>query len=191
MSAVYVAGITRAMRAAGLLEQVLAKVSPETRRIVDNPYGARWHPARYGAELITAVLELAGPKAVEDLVFRVARESFGNIVGTMVRIAVSVADPSPSTVFSQIDRALASATQGIVATWEKTDDHSGTMHFEYPVVAPPFTDFTWRGSLRFMFELAGVEGDIAPCERDDGGRTLHFPITWKTPASAQRYLPAK
>lgn len=178
-SAVYLAGLSKAIRAAGLLDRVLPKLSAETRRIVANPYGERWHPAVYGTELATAVLEVAGPQTLEDLTFVLARDSFGPILGPMLKVALALSGAKPTVVFGRVDQSIRSAVQGVSATWTATGERSGVVSFEYPMVAPGFTDISWRGGLRFMFHLVGVEGTIAPCERVDGGRVLRFALTWK------------
>ena len=164
-SAVYLAGLSRAIRSAGLLARVLPRLSAATKHIVENPYGQRWHPALYGTELATAVLDVAGPQALEDLTFALARESFGPILGPTLKVALALSGAKPTTVFARIDQSIRSAVQGVSATWTPSGEQSGAVCFEYPMAAPRFTDYSWRGGIRFMFHLVGVDGSIAPCER--------------------------
>lgn len=178
-SAVYLAGLGKALRGAGLLEQVAPRLSVATRRIIDNPYGERWHPASHSAELCTVVLEQFGPQTLEDIAFVVSRDSFGPILGPMLKVALTLSGVSPATIFGRINQSLMPVVQGVSATWRSDGAQSGVVAFEYPMVAPPFTEVSWRGGLRFMFLLVGLEGTIAPCERLEGGRVLRFAVSWK------------
>jgi hypothetical protein len=177
-SAVYLAGLVKSIRVAGLLEPVLAKVPPETRAIADNPYGQRWHPWQHGAALATAVVEVAGPQALEDITFVMARDSFGPILTPMLKVALTLMGMSPAAVFSRVDQSIKPAVQGVTARYDSTGPTSGAVSFEYPVVPPAYADTSWRGGLRFMFHLVGLEGRIAPCERLEGGRVLRYALTW-------------
>ncbi|MCU0697438.1 MAG: hypothetical protein MUC96_13005 [Myxococcaceae bacterium] len=177
-SAVYLAGLVKSIRAAGLLEAVLERVPPETRAVVDNPYGQRWHPWTHGAALATAVLELAGPRALEDITFVMARDSFGPILTPMLQVALTLMGMSPASVFSRVDQSIKPAIQGVTARFDATGPTSGAVSFEYPTVPAPFADTSWRGGLRFMFHLVGLEGRIGPCERLEGGRVLRYAVSW-------------
>lgn len=178
-SAVYLAGLVKAIRSAGLLDAVLARIPPETRQLVDNPYGQRWHPWQHGAALATAVLDVAGPQALEDVTFVMARDSFGPILTPMLKIALTLMGMSPASLFTRVDQSIRPAVQGVTARWERTGEHTGLVSFEYPIVPPPFADTSWRGGLRFMFQLVGLEGQIAPCERRESGRVLVFAVSWR------------
>lgn len=177
-SAVYLSGMVKAARSAGLLDPLLPRLTDEARAAIAAPHSKRWHPSRVTTELTTALLETAGPIALEDLAFVVARDSFGPIVGSMAKVALTIVGASPATLFTRLDQSIQTAARGVKVSWTPTDAKSGVIVVQYPVVPPRAVEITWRGAIRFAFHLVGVPGSIADAVRDANDTALRFGVSW-------------
>lgn len=138
---VYEARAVKAIRAAGVIAPAPARLSPSVGA------RSRSHPSQDTTELTSAVLELMGPRGLEDAAFIIARHSFGPIVGSMTK----------------------------VPSWQSTGPGSGLVSSRYPV-PPLVVDVTWREPLRFVFDLVGVKGEIIAAMRQAGGTEVQFTV---------------
>lgn len=177
-SAVYLGGLVKAAREAGLLERVTPRVSGEVRAAIAEPHAKRWHPSQVTAAFTQAVLDEAGADALEDLSFTVAKDSFGPIVGSMAKVTLTLFGVSPATLFQRFDQSIQAAAKGVRASWRETGPRSGALTVRYPGSPPRPVETTLRGAIRFAFHLVGTRGTIAPAVREPDGLSVRFDVSW-------------
>lgn len=177
-SAVYLGGLVKAARDAGLLERVLPRVSDEVRAAVADPHSRRWHPSRVTVGLSEAILEEAGAQALEELSFVVAKESFGPIVGSMAKVTLTLFGVSPATLFQRFDQSIQAAAKDVRASWRETGPRSGALSMRYPGSPPRPVETTLRGAIHFAFHLVGTRGTISPAVREPDGVSVRFDLSW-------------
>lgn len=176
VSAMYVSGLLKALKEHGLLEQVLAGVSPATRAVAAAPFKQRWHPGTVTEELSFAVPRLADAQRLEDVTYEMAKRSFGPIVTPMIKVAMALTGSSPATIFSRLQEATDVAVRGLDITWLPLGPTRGEVKVGYPWPIPAEVEPVWRGTLRFAFELARTDGRVEKATLTD--RTVTLPVAW-------------
>lgn len=176
-SAVQVAGLFKQVKLKGLDAKALAKCSPATRAVFENPWSARWHSGETLTEFSRVVVELVGREGFADLNYDMARASFGPILRPMIQVALAITGRSPATVFARVPSSLESALRNVVSTWEPTGKTGGVLRFAYPCVIDPDTEWAWRGAIRFIGELSGTPARIDEAKLIDGS-ALQFTLSW-------------
>lgn len=165
--------ILRFLEAQKLTAQVEAKVSPETRALMQKPpWALAWLPARPIDEIETAVLTLLGRKGCVDLGLALGRGMGGTLLQPLLRTALTLFGSKPETVFSNLDRFFSLSTRGLSFSWEPIDARTGLVKV---VLAggdlPQAPLHVLQGSLHYAFELTGSAGSIGDVEIVANGLT--------------------
>ena len=176
-SSVQVAGLLKQVKARGLDAKVLARCTPATRLVFENPYSARWHSGEALVDFSEATVAVAGPAEFEALNFDMAHASFGPILKPMVQVALAITGRSPATVLGRMPASIEQALRNVKCVWTSSDKNGGTLSFTYPCPIQPDTEHAWRGALRFVAELSGQPVRVDTCELRDGN-SLHFKVSW-------------
>lgn len=177
VSAMHVAGMGKALEKVGQLAAVLQQVSAATRAALERPYDARWHPGAVLVETSDALLALGGAPALEAMTYEMTRQSFGPVLRPLISVALALTGNDPAAIFSRVGESLKVAMRGVDVTWEPAE-RSGMLSLTYPVPLPPDSVASWRGVVRFLFELARCDtGQLAHHERVNGLRTLKLRLT--------------
>lgn len=156
VSSVNVGSMAKALAASGRAAEVFALLSPETRAAWERPHDQRWHPGKVAIEGWSAIVKVGGPSWLEELNYRVTRDSFGPIVGPLVKIGLALSGSSPATIFSRLGDVTSVALRGVQFQWTAGVPTGGTEVLRYPVDMPPdVVEFGWRGILRVGSELTG------------------------------------
>lgn len=178
VSGMHVAGLAKALEKLGYLPGVLARVSEATRAALERPWDARWHPGAVLVEASDAVVALEGGLALEAMTYEMTRQSFGPVLRPLISVALALTGNDPAALFSRVDESLKVAMRGVDVTWER-EGRGGTLSLTYPIPLPPDSVASWRGVVRFLFELARCStGRLAHHELLNGLRTLRLRLTW-------------
>ena len=179
VTAVYVSGFKKALQDLGLLEQVVAKVRPETKDVLDAPFSARTHDADVLRDLSDVLHALAGVETFQKHSYLMARDSLGKILTPMFKVALALTGRSPATLLSRVPDSVHQALRGVKATWLPDGDKAGVLRVDYPEPVTPVAADGWRGTLRFLFELIeGVPARIVKIETLNEVRTLAIHVQW-------------
>jgi hypothetical protein len=179
VSAMQVAGFAKALGTLGLAEQVRARVAPSTLAALNQPYGARWHPGQVVVDVSDAIVAVGGPSALEAVTYEMTKQSFGPVVRPLLSVMLALTGNSPASLFSRLHQTVGVAMRGVEVDWAATGERGGTLSLTYPITLPPESLNTWRGVVRFLFELAKCEtGSVARHELINGGRTLRMWVEW-------------
>lgn len=177
---VTVQGIVKALKARGWYETVVAKLTPSTREILEQPMSASFHPGTALDEVYDVLGAVQNPEAVETLLYDSTRDSMAGIAGPLAKLFLITIGATPRTLFSRFETLLSSGTRGFVSKWEDTGPKSGrlTISTEHP--APLIGDHAWKGLLRFLFDFAGAKNArITALPRTNERRSAHFDLAWE------------
>lgn len=176
--AVTVDGVVKVLRGMGVLEQIVARASAESRRVLEDPHCARLHPGSVMDEAFTILSSLLGTEAVAQVMYRATQASLAGIAGPLGRLFMTMMGGGPGPLLQRFDTLASSGTSGFKATWYPTGDHAGRMHITAAEVTPPVAEFAWQGTLQYLLVFASVEGRVTPLPREDGGLTLVLEVAW-------------
>jgi hypothetical protein len=176
--AVTLHGVIKALRARGLYDQVLARVSEPTRLALGNVVDQRYHPGTVLDETLGLVAELSGVTAVEEVMATVSRDSLAGIAGPLAKLFMTMAGGGPRPVLERFDTLISSSTRGFSSAWTQRDATSGSLTITTDVVTGAIAEHSWKGSLEYVLTFAGVKGTVTILPRTDQGRALHFELSW-------------
>ena len=177
LSSVNLAGLAKALDASGRRAEIDALLSPSARAALADPHSARWHPGKLAVEMWMAVVKLGGPKWLEELNYEMTKKSFGPIVGSVVKIGLTLSGSSPATVFSRLDNLVSVALKGLQFEW-KPRAQGGVETITYPCAMPrEAVEAGWRGIIRVGGEMTGktIRVDRFEPETD---RRFRFEVSW-------------
>jgi hypothetical protein len=179
VTAVYVSGFRKALVDLGLLAQVVARLQPATRAVLDSPFSARTHDADVLRDLSDTLHALAGAETFQKHAYLMARDSLGKILIPMFKVALALTGRSPATLLARVPDSVNQALRGVKATWLPDGPSGGVLRVDYPEPVTPVASDGWRGTLRFLFELIeGMPARIVRIDEKNALRTLEILVAW-------------
>lgn len=179
VSAMHVAGMVKVLDRLGYTARVQEKVSGATRAALERPYDARWHPGAVLVEVSDAVIALEGGPALETMTYEMTKSSFGPVLRPVISVALALTGNDPASVFSRVRDSLKVAMRGVDVHWDPDGKQAGALSLTYPMALPADAVASWRGVVRFLFELSKhPEGQLAHHELVNGARTLKLRLEW-------------
>jgi len=179
VTAVYVSGFRKALVDLGLLEQVVARIPPATKAVLEAPFSARTHDADVLRDLSDALFAVAGSAVFQQHAYLMARDSLGKILVPMFKVALALTGRTPATLLSRVPDSVHQAMRGVTATWLPDGPSGGVLRIDYPEPVAPVAEDGWRGTLRFLFGLVeGTPATISKVERLNDGRRLSIHVVW-------------
>ncbi len=167
----------------GLLDEVKAKLSPESRRVLEKlPFPFAWQP---GAPLeeIEQVLYAKSPALPYDLGFAAAKFLSGNVVAPVFKMALSLFGQTMETIFGNLDRFYSMVVRGFNFRYEPSGAKQGTIFVKISGgPAHPSLFLQLKGNLHMMYGLVGVTGTIedpAVLRSDDTGADISLAVRWE------------
>jgi hypothetical protein len=151
----------------GLLEQVRAKVSDETReKMLKPPSPLSWMASKSIDEIQVAIGELAGRPLLVEFGALSARAFGGSMIQPVIRAAFLLFGETPAAAFANLDNFFTLATRGISFRWRQVTGKEGVVEARFAGADTPQAAFhVLQGSLQFVFEISGAKGgEIDPAE---------------------------
>lgn len=176
VSATYLDANLKAIREAGLLDTVLARLSPELKAAAQSPYGQSWWPGTVNEGLIAALCAAHGERAVEEVGFLSVQRSVGPLVMPFLKVLLAVTGADPATIFSKLGQFSSSSTRGVTIDWKLGTGQQGDLTIVYPSAVDPSVKPLWRGGLRCGLTMLKRQGRVD--DRHVDARTLRYQISW-------------
>lgn len=176
VSSIRLAGLASELKHQGLLQRVLVHCQPETRAAVDVPHLRRSHSGHLLIDLNDAIVRETGTGGLERLNYAAMKAAYSGIARSLVAITMTLTGRSPGTLFARLPDTSKRVLIGVDTTWSSAGGSSGVVAVEYPDDVPAHTEFAWRGSLKFVSELAGSTVRIERVEASP--RRFEFHLAW-------------
>ena len=171
----HVNGIAKAAAKLGYTG-VIPTLSPEAQKAFADPYAQRWHPGSVMFDFSNALVALHGPDALETHSYEMTKSSFGAALRPLISVALALMGGNPSALFARVGDGLSLALRGVRVKWRGEDR---TLTIQYPSPLPDAAVASWRGVLRFLFELAKhPEGRLEAHTFSADRRTLTLVLGW-------------
>ena len=77
-----------------------------------------------------------------------------------------------------VRQAMGEAMRGLDITWKPDNVSSGLLQIRYPRPVAPHVEGSWRGVLRYIFEVTQATGRIEKSHHTPAGNTLQYLVAW-------------
>jgi hypothetical protein len=149
------------LKARHLTDGVRARVPERVRRAIENPPPPQcWLPSQNVDEIVRAVQELGGPPIVVQLGKYVARQMAEGRLKPVIACIYAVLGKSPTAMFRTLNVSFSLAVRGM--SFRYAGDFV-IVHYRGGHV-PDGAFHALRGSLLYIFELTGVNGQVGEPE---------------------------
>ena len=182
LSASYMNGLVHSVRDAGMLEGILVGLPADLRSAYLRPAMQPWWDAHFGEQLVVAVNQQFGERAVEQVGYGVVVDAIGPIASPKIQ-AMLATGATTQTFFAQIEQFIALAVRPVTATWTHLGEGKGLLEIHYPQSVLPEIPVLWRGAIRYVFEITRVQGKIDREQQPQPGH-LSYEVSWTASAPA-------
>ena len=178
VSGAYIDAVLRPLRQSEKFEALKKRLEPRARAMVLNPWAETWHPARDLEALGEAAIAVMGPSAFEEASYAAVKDRFAPIVLPMLKSTLASSSRSPAAVLSKLGASVKVAMRGLDITWKPDNVSSGLLQIRYPRPVAPHVEGSWRGVLRYIFEVTQATGRIEKSHHTPAGNTLQYLVAW-------------
>jgi len=186
VSAAYVDEMLKPVKAAGHFEALLADLGPRTAQMVVKPWSEPFHPARLTEALGEHIVKIAGEAFYAEMTYLTVKNKFGPILRPL--LTSTIKKGTPAGFFSRLEGLVDSAIKGVGLRWDKKSELNGTLWIFYPRVVSPVVEHSWRGVIRYVYELTQRPGKIDDFQIAASGNVLEYRVSW--PPEEQKPPPA-
>lgn len=177
-SGVGLKALVEVLRARPDVEQVLSRVSPETRAALDKPSLSKWHDGGVVFDVTLAMDAVMGGDAIEHVYYEHVRRSIGPLMAPFVKIALSLAGKDPRTIYKRMDEMMGSMVKGVSTRWDERAPTSGVLTLTHRDEVKVPSIRAWAGVLRYPFDLCEVKGTLTPRLEGFDGHHLVYELSW-------------
>lgn len=177
-SASYVDALLRALGRSAL-PGVIEVMDPIALPMVQDVYGEPWHPAVQLEAFGAAMLQARGPEAFEELTYRAMKDRFGAIVLPMLKRSLETTGRSPTAILGNLSGVIEVGLRNLDLKWKAAaDGKSGSLYITYPRPVAAHVDHSWRGMLRYVFEVTQATGRVADFDHSPNGKIVTYRLEW-------------
>ncbi len=177
VSSAFVDSIVRGLRKTEHFEAIMAALGPEAAKLVNESWSAPWQPGRFYVELGAAAVQVLGEGPFEALSYAAVKDRFGPIVLPMLTSTLAKTNRSPAAVLSKLNELVKVAMRGLDILWEPAAENGGVLQIRYPLPVGAHLGTSWRGVVRFIFEVTRP-GTIQAAHHTPDGKTLQYRLAW-------------
>ncbi len=171
----------RSIQSMGLLEEVRPRVSPETRKLLDNPpLAGVWMDGFAVEDLNLAVSQLRGLDILPAISARAMATGMTPILRPVVEGMMRLFGMSPAALFSRLPTISRSSVRGIEFMWKGETDQTGVMAVRLPRPdAGLHVLYPFCGSFEHTCAVCGRKGTVSKPEvTRDAHTTARYRISW-------------
>jgi len=96
----------------------------------------------------------------------------------MVKSTLASSNRSPAAVLSKLEALVKVAMRGLDIIWKADGPQGGLLQVRYPRPVAPHVEGSWRGVLRYLFEVTQSTGRIEKSLQTPTGNTLQYLVSW-------------
>jgi hypothetical protein len=169
----------------GVADGVLAKVSPETRAMIEKPpFPFSWRSSQPLEEIERTLFDLpCGRDLCADLGLAASLDLCGSMMQSLVRMAFTLFGQTPATLFSNADLFFRMVTTGLGFRYEAWTEKAGVVWATIAggdVHGSLFEQI--RGNLSGAYPLCSVRGEVGlpEVQRHDAESALvKYAVRWE------------
>lgn len=158
--------------------QAFAAMKPETRAALQNPSSASWHDGSVVIDAAEAVERFAGEDGVVAMNETAVKQSLGPLMAPFLKVTLALFGGSPETIIKRMNDSIGTVMKAVTTVWTSTGPKSGRLVITYRDDVRPVSWPCWKGSLRFIYDLCGVTGDITPVKDAASPKQIVFDCRW-------------
>ena len=157
--------------------KAFAEIPPASLQILENVWSDAWHPATHLEAFAAAVVKVHGPETAEELAYRAMKDRFESIIMPMLKRSLETSNRSPAAILSRLGGLVEMGMRGLDILWED-EKQGGILQIKYPRGVTSTVDLSWRGVLRFVFEVTQSTAKIVEFFHSETRTTLQYKIVW-------------
>jgi hypothetical protein len=167
-----------------VLEDVKAKVSPDTRKLLEKPpFAFAWQEGAPLEEIERVLYTMPkGRELCVDLGHAAGRQLSGSVVKPVLKMAISLFGQTPASLFANLDRFFSMVVRGFNFRYEERAPREGVVYAEIAGGGVHESLFDQlRGNLMTVFDLCSVKGDVGEPQvvrHDDAGAVVGLAVRW-------------
>ena len=180
VSGAYVDAVLRSLKTSPHFAALKRKLDLPVLAMVENPWSETWHPALHMEALGDAAIAAIGGAAFEELAYGAVRDRFGPIVLPMLKSTLASSNRSPAAVLSKLESVVTVAMRGVGISWkpEPESPNEGLLQINYPRPVAAHVEGSWRGVLRYVFEVTQATGRVERSRQSPTGNSLQYLVSW-------------
>jgi hypothetical protein len=166
----------------GLLEEVKAKLTTSSRKMLEKPpFAFAWQDSG-PLEEIEKVLYARSPELVVDLGHAAGDQLSETVVAPVLKMALSLFGQTPGSMFGHLDRFFAMVVRGFSFEYQPNTAKTGTVVARIEgsgVHASLFEQI--RGNLLTVYDLCKAKGSVGAVEvvrHDHTGAEIRLLVRW-------------
>ncbi len=159
-----------------------AELAPKTKEVLENVWSEPWHPALHLEAFAEAVVKAHSPEVLEELSYRAMKDRFESIIMPMLKKSLQTSNRSPAAILSRLSGLVEMGMRGLDILWED-EGNGGILQVKYPRAVSSTVDHSWRGVLRFIFEVTQSTAKVVQFWHSETRATLQYKITWPAPGA--------
>ena len=167
----------------GLLEEIKAKLTAPSRKMLEKPPFAFAWQASAPLEEIERVLYARSPGLVADLGHAAGKQFSTTLVAPVLKMALSLFGQTPASMFGHLDRFFSMVVRGFSFQYEPGTAKQGAVlaRIEGGEIHRSLFEQI-RGNLLTIYDLCNVKGSVGDAEvlrHDGGGAEIRLPVRWE------------
>lgn len=175
VSAAYIDSLVRVVRLTGRLPEV-EKANPRVSQLVSQAWSNTWQPALTLEAFTESVAAVLGEPFIEEMAYQAMKQRFGGIVLPLLKRSVAA---GPAMLFARLDSVVKVAIQGAALSFVPEGESAGLFTVAYPRPVPALTSGSWRGVIRYVFEVTGkATGRIDAQAHTSKGKVFEYRVAW-------------
>lgn len=178
VSGAWVDAVLRPLRTTEHFPAIKAKLTPPVLAMVNSPYDETWHPALQVEALVEAAISVVGAGTYESLAYAAVKDRFGPIILPMLKSTLASSNRSPVAVLNKLESAVKVAMRGLDILWKADNETSGILQVRYPRPVAAHVEGSWRGVLKYIFEVTQTTGRVERSRHSEAGNTLQYLVSW-------------
>jgi hypothetical protein len=178
VSGAYVDAVLRSLRGSPHFTAIKEKLHPDALALVNNPWSDPWHNALNMEAIGDAAIAAIGGPAFEELAYLAVKERFGPIVMPLLKSTLAATNRSPAAVLSKLESMISVAMRGVEISWKADSPTEGVLQVSYPRPVAAHVEGSWRGVLRYVFEVTQATGRVERSRQSPTGDMLQYQVSW-------------
>lgn len=176
--AVTVQGVVQVLRTLGYLDDILTRVTPDTKAVLEQPHNKRFHPGKVLDETYTTLAVTRGNEEVERVMALATEGSLKGIIAPLARLFMTMMGGGPRVLLERFETLISGGTQGFTARWEASGPTEGTLIIGTDDVMPPVADHAWKGAVVYLLRFAEVPGTVDVTPRGALTKEVRLRVKW-------------